>query len=648
MISVVLPDGKKRSLEPGASVADLAASIGPGLARSAVAGKVNGVLVDVSHDLQEGDQVAIITDSSPEGLEVIRHSTAHLLAMALQQEFPGTQITIGPVVENQFYYDVLPPDGVKFSSEDFPRIEARMKALSQKDFPIERKVFSRPDALAYFKNLGEIYKVELIEALPVEQDISLYFMGGWADLCRGPHVPRTGLLSAFKLTSISGAYWRANRENAQLTRIYGTAWAHQKQLQAYLTMLEEAKARDHVVLGRQLGLFASLPEVAPGAPFFLPKGAKLFVLLQNYIRKKTEAFGFQEIITPQVMNVELWKTSGHYEKYREDMYLFESDDAEYGIKPMSCPGHVKLFMTSKHSYRDLPIRYSEFGVVHRNEIRGALHGLTRVRRITQDDGHIFCTLEQVHQEVRGALKLVKEVYADLGFSDLKFNLSTRPEKRIGDDALWDRAERDLAEALEAEGLEATLSPGDGAFYGPKIDVLVRDAIGRWHQCATTQLDFQMPLRFSADYVTSQNTTETPVMIHRAVLGSVERFMGVLIEHCAGHFPVGLSPVQAGIMSVGEGLEAYAEDVFTRLRSRGVRVELDVRNEKLGYKIREMQLAKLPYMVICGKKEAEAGLIQVRHWKGENLAPMSVEDFCELVQKDSGVFWGLDVNQAGAR
>jgi threonyl-tRNA synthetase len=644
VISVNLPDGSQRTLPIGSTVLDLASQIGPGLAKGAIAGTVNGTNVDLYHVLKTGDRVSILTDKTEAGLEIIRHSTAHLMAMAVQQVFPGTQLTIGPVVGEQFYYDVKPPEGVKISANDFEAIEAKMKEIAKKNLDVRFRVVSKSQAVSHFLGLKEFFKAEIVEDIPEGEDIKIYEMGGWGDLCRGPHVANTSKLSAFKLMSIAGAYWRANKDNAQLTRIYATAWANQKDLDGYLHMLEEAKKRDHVLLGKQLELFTILPDVAMGAPFFLPKGAKLFTLLKNYISKKVAQFGFEEIHTPQVMNVDLWKHSGHYDNYRENMYFVKIDETDYAIKPMSCPAHVKVFSSSLRSYRELPIRFAEFGVVHRHELSGTLHGLTRVRRITQDDGHVFCTMEQVQEEMSRALQFVQEAYADLGFTEVRFYLSTRPEKRVGEEALWDKAEADLEMALKGLGIDFVLNPGDGAFYGPKIDIKVRDAIGRWHQCATIQLDFQTAKRLGASYVSSHNTPEVPVMIHRAVLGSVERFMGVYIEHCAGHFPIGLAPVQAMIISVMPAHEEYCLELKKKLLASGIRAESDIRNEKLGYKIREAQLVKVPYMIVIGDKELEAKTVTARLRDRTNLEPMSCEAFVARLKQESGVFWGLDHNQ----
>ncbi|MEN9826918.1 MAG: hypothetical protein RI953_2663 [Pseudomonadota bacterium] len=643
-VSVSLPDGSTRTLPSPCTLADVAANIGPGLARNAVAGKINGQIADLSTELRGGEKIEIVVGTSTDGLEVIRHSTAHLMAMAIQDVFPGTQITIGPVVENQFYYDVKPPEGVKISSNDFEAIEKKMQEIVAKDFKVQPKVVSRDEATKHFLGIGEKFKAEIVQDIPADQAIKIYEMGGWGDLCRGPHVPSTGKLGAFKLMSIAGAYWRANKDNDQLTRIYGTAWANKKDLDAYLHMLEEAKKRDHVLLGKQLELFTLIPESAVGAPFFLPNGAKLFVLLQNYIRRKQAEFGFREIHTPQVMNVDLWKMSGHYDNYRENMFFTQVDEQQYAIKPMSCPAHVKVFQSGLRSYRELPLRYSEFGVVHRNELSGTVHGLTRVRRITQDDGHIFCTPEQIQNEMKLALRFVQEAYRDLTFDEVKFYLSTRPEKRVGAEELWDTAENALVEALKSEGIDYILNPGDGAFYGPKIDIKVKDAIGRFHQCATIQLDFQTAGRLGASYVSAGNKPEVPVMIHRAVLGSVERFMGVFIEHTAGHFPIGLAPVQARIVTVKESCNEWGEQVRQQLFAAGVRVDCDFSNDTLSAKVREAQVGKIPYMLVIGDKEVEHRTITPRYRDGKNREAMSPQAFVSLVKEESGVFWGIDVNQ----
>lgn len=644
-IHVYLPDGSMRTYAPGSTLFDVAKNISPGLAKISLAGKINGALHDLNAPVPHGAKVEIITEKAAEGVEIIRHSTAHLMAKAIQQLFPGTQITIGPVVENQFYYDVVPKEGTKISSTDFPAIEKAMQAIVEQDIPFTRRVVSRSEAASFFQSLGETFKVEIVRDLPEGEEIKIYSIGDWSDLCRGPHVPSTGKLAAFKLMSIAGAYWRANKDNAQLTRIYGTAFANKKDLDAYLFALEEAKKRDHVLLGRQLNLFTLMSDVAPGAAFFFPNGAKIFTLLQNYIRTKWAKFGFQEIQTPQLMSAALWKTSGHYDNYRDDMYLFkDADEEEFGIKPMSCPGHVRLFMMGQKSYRDLPLRYGEFGICHRNELSGTLHGLTRVRRFTQDDGHIFCMAEQIEGEILSALQFVKEAYTDLGFNEVIYMLSTRPEKRMGAEELWDQAETALKNSLDKSGVKYEINAGDGAFYGPKIDFKVRDAIGRLHQCATIQLDFQLPLRFSAAYQAANNAAATPVMIHRAVLGSVERFMGIFIEHCAGHFPLGLAPVQCRVVTVTDEHAEYAYKVTEFLKKQGVRCEIDASNDKLGAKIRDAQLLKIPYMLVVGDKEVETNTLTPRYRDGKNTPAMSPEAFLEQVKLESGVFWGLDTNQ----
>lgn len=645
LVNIYLPDGSVRQLEEGSTVLEVAKSISPGLAKSAIAGKINGNLVDLSEPLLDGCKVEILTEKSPEGVDIIRHSTAHLMAMAIQEVFPGTQITIGPVVENQFYYDVYPKPGTKISVHDFAIIEKKMHEIAEKNLPIVKKVLSRQDAVNYFEGLGEKFKVEIVNSLPEGEDIKIYGMDNWFDLCRGPHVPSTGKLGAFKLMSIAGAYWRADKDKEQLVRIYGTAWATRKDLDNYLNMLEEAKKRDHILLGKELKLFTIMGDIAPGAAFFFPNGAKIYSLLQNYIRQKWNKYGFQEILTPQVMNVSLWKVSGHYEQYREDMYMFQDENKEeFGIKPMSCPGHVRLFMMGQKSYRDLPLRYAEFGTCHRNELSGTLHGLTRVRRFTQDDGHIFCRMDQIQQEIFSALEFVKEVYAELGFNEVIYMLSTRPENRIGDDSTWDMAENALENALKEANVKYQINAGDGAFYGPKIDFKVKDAIGRLHQCATIQLDPLMPTRFGAGYQAANNSQEIPVMIHRAVLGSVERFMGIFIEHCAGHFPLGLAPVQCRLVTVTPAHEEYARTIMGFLKKNGVRVDGDLDNDKLSAKIRNAQLLKIPYMLVIGDKEVQTQTLTARFRDGKNLEPMSPENFLEFIKKESGVFWGLDTNQ----
>lgn len=643
-ISVTLPDGSLRQLEEGSSLRDVAKDISSSLLKVAIAGKINGRDADLCDPVYEGDSIEIITSKTQEGLDIIRHSTAHLMAMAIQDLFPGTQITIGPVVGEQFYYDIYPKKGVQITPESFPKIEDKMSQIQKMNIDIKKKIVSRPEAIKHFETLGEDFKVEIVKDIPEGEDIKIYSIGDWGDLCRGPHVPSTGMLKAFKLMSLAGAYWKGDKDNPQLTRIYGTAWANEKELKNYLKMLEEAKKRDHTVLGKKLELYTILGDVAPGAPFFLPKGAKIYTLLVNYMREKYEKYGFKEIYTPQVMNVDIWKNSGHYDNYKDDMYLFKDGETEFGIKPMSCPGHVKLFMSSHKSYRDLPLRYAEFGSCHRSELSGTLHGLTRVRRFTQDDGHIFCSLDQVPEEITSALRFVNEVYKEFGFEEVFYALSTRPEARMGDDSVWDKAESALENALKSENLNYTLKPGDGAFYGPKIDFDIKDAIGRRHQCATIQLDFQMPERLKANYQCSNNSYDTPIMIHRAIFGSIERFLGLLIEHFAGHFPIGLSPVQASIITINEAHKDYAESIYQDLKSKGLRVERNFQNDKLGAKIRHAQISYIPYMIIIGDKELETKTLTVRYRDGKNMEPMTKEDFFLLIKNKSQPFWGKDVNQ----
>ena len=643
-ITIALADGSKRSLPQGSTIMNVAENISPSLAKISLAAKLNGQFADLSDPIKEGDKIEIITTKSPDANEIIRHSTAHLMAMAIQELFPGTQNTLGPVVENQFFYDLAPAEGVRITPNEFPLIEEKMKEIVKRNLPFVKKIVSRKEAIAHFEKLGESFKVEIIQDIPEDEEIKIYFIGdSWGDLCRGPHVPSAGKLSAFKLMNVAGCYWRANKDNPQLTRVYGTAWASQKELDDYLYFLEEVKKRDHILLGKQLQLFTLLPDVAPGVAFFYPYGAKLYNIFINYMRRKVVDYGFQEVYTPQIMNASLWKTSGHYDNYKEDMYLFKTEDAEYGIKPMNCPGHVKLFMSQPRSYKDLPVRFSEFGVVHRNELSGALHGLIRVRRFTQDDGHIFCMLSQIEGEIKGALKLVNETYKDFGFSEVKYFLSTRPEKRMGSDEVWSIAEDALESALKDAHVDYHVNHGDGAFYGPKIDFKIKDALGRSHQCATIQLDFQLPERFQAMYQSRDNSQETPVMIHRAVLGSLERFMAVLIEHYSGHFPLGLSPVQCRVISLNEQEVDYADEIAEKLKAKGVRVEKDLRPENLNIKIRDAQLLKIPYMVILGKKERENERVTARHWDGQNMN-LTFDEFFNRIKEESGVFWGLDMNQ----
>lgn len=638
-IKVTLPDGSQRHYPVGTTLNEVAKSIGAGLARASLAAKVNGQMRDMATALVEDSTVNFATPKTEEGVDVIRHTTAHLMAMAVQKLYPGTQVTIGPVIDNGFYYDFLFPAGVKLNEEDFPKIEAEMAAIVKQDFPVAREVVTRDEAVKTFTEIKEHFKVEIIKDLPQEAEISVYKMGGWFDLCVGPHVPSTGKLGAFKLTSIAGAYWRGDEKNAQLTRIYGTAWGDKAQLEAYLKRIEEAKKRDHRVLGKQLGLF-SFHKEAPAHPFFHAKGFALFNTLMRFMRKSNTDFGFNEVGTPLVMNVELWHKSGHYDNYRENMYFTDVDETQAAIKPMNCPGHCLVYASERHSYRELPLRLSEFGRVHRHERSGVTHGLMRVRSFTQDDAHVFCMPEQIGQEVNAILDQIDRAYKGLGFSEYKVELSTRPEKSIGSDQVWNVAETALQNALESRGQVYKLNPGDGAFYGPKIDFHLVDSIGRTWQCGTVQLDFSMPSRFGLEYVGSDDKMHTPVMIHRAVLGSIERFLGIFIEHYAGHFPIWAAPVQVRVVNVAEDQREYAEKVTDELRAAGVRVEVDVRREKLGYKIREAQLLKTPYMLVIGDKELQAGQVTARFHDGKNLPPMSVAGFIEHIKSECGDLWQL--------
>ncbi len=619
---ITLPDGSQREFPQAITVAEVAQSIGTGLARAALAGKVDGRLVDTSFTIERNAQVGIITDKDAEGVEIIRHSTAHLLAYAVKELFPDAQVTIGPVVENGFYYELAYTR--PFTPEDLVAIEKRMAELAKRDLPITREVWTRDDATAFFKSIGEHYKAELIEAIPADQDVSLYREGEFVDLCRGPHVPSTGRLKVFKLMKVAGAYWRGDHRNAQLQRIYGTAWAKKDDQDAYLRLLEEAEKRDHRRLGKQLDLF-HLQDEAPGMIFWHPKGWAMWQQIEQYMRRVYQDNGYQEVKCPQILDRSLWEKSGHWENYKDNMFTTESEKHDYAIKPMNCPGHIQVFNTGLRSYRDLPLRYGEFGSCHRNEPSGALHGIMRVRGFTQDDGHIFCTEEQIQSEVTAFNELVRKVYADFGFTDIAIKLALRPEKRVGSDEVWDKAELALREALRASGLDWDELPGEGAFYGPKIEFHIRDAIGRSWQCGTVQVDFSMPQHLGAEYVGIDNARHTPVMLHRAILGSLERFIGILIENWSGALPLWLAPVQAVVLNISEKQSAYAEHVAKTLRSAGLRVECDLRNEKITYKIREHSLNKLPYQIVIGDKEMAADLVAVRTRGGEDLGQMTPAD-----------------------
>lgn len=630
MIEVTLPDGSKREFNSPVTVGDVAASIGAGLARAALAGKVNGKLVDLSHPITENSTVSIVTDKDPEGLEIIRHSTSHLMAQAVKELYPQAQITIGPVIENGFYYDFSLPKHL--TNEDLPLIEKKMDEIVKRDLPIVREEMDRDEAVKYFNSIGEHYKAEIIGSIPAGETISLYRQGDYVDLCRGPHVPSTGRLRVHKLMKLAGAYWRGDSKNEMLQRIYGTAWAKKDDMAAYLYMLEEAEKRDHRRLGKELDLF-HFQEEAPGLIFWHARGWALWQQVEQYMRRVYQDNGYQEVKAPQLLDRSLWEKSGHWSKYKENMFTTESENRYYALKPMNCPGHIQIFNSAVRSYRDLPIRYGEFGACHRNEPSGSLHGLMRVRGFTQDDGHIFCTEDQILSECTAYTKLVQKVYADYGFTDISYKIATRPEKRIGDDATWDKAEKALMDALDASGIKYDILPGEGAFYGPKIEYHLRDSLGRGWQCGTIQVDFQMPSRLGAEYVTESNGRATPVMLHRAIVGSLERFIGMLLEHYAGQLPPWLAPVQVAVANITDDQADYAQEVVSMLKKAGLRAEADLRNGKITYKIRELSLQKLPYILVVGAKEKAEGKVAVRVRGGKDLGAMSVEDFIKLVQED---------------
>lgn len=621
---ITLPDGSTRQFDQPVSVYDVAGDIGAGLAKATLAGVVNGREVDASFQIEGDAELRIITGRDDQALEILRHSTAHLLAQAVQQLFPGTQVTIGPTVDDGFYYDFAADHN--FTLEDLEKIEARMKDLVASDLPVTRRVTSREDAVALFKGMGEHYKVEIIEDLPADEEISLYQQGDWMDLCRGPHVPSTGKLGAFKLTKVAGAYWRGDSNNTQLQRIYGTAWSTPKELRAYLNRIAEAEKRDHRKIGRKLDLF-HFSDDAPGSVFWHPKGWTLFRELLEYMRARQDAADYVEVNTPDVMDRSLWETSGHWFNYRENMFSTQTEDERiFALKPMNCPGSVSMFAQGLKSYRDLPLRMAEFGKVHRYEPSGALHGLMRVRHFTQDDAHIYCTEQQMEQECIDVVALVLDIYKDFGFEDVVIKLSTRPENRIGSDEVWDKLEAALSNALEMMELDYVLYPGEGAFYGPKLEFVLRDAIGRDWQCGTLQVDMNLPERFDISYVDEEgNRDKRPVMLHRALFGSLERFIGILIEHFEGNFPAWLAPQQAVVVNITDKQTAYAGEVAASLKAQGFRVACDLRNEKVGFKIRELELAKIPYVLVVGEKEREAGTVAVRGRHGADLGVMKVED-----------------------
>ena len=630
MPDIRLPDGAVKHFDAPVTVAELARSIGPGLAKAALAGKVDGKLVDTSYAIDRDAAVSIVTDKDPEGLAVLRHSTAHLLAYAVKELFPDAQVTIGPVIEDGFYYDFSYKR--PFTPEDLQAIEQKMAELAQRDEPVERRVMARDDAVRYFESLGEHYKAELIASIPDNEPISLYTEGAFTDLCRGPHVPSTGRLKVFKLTKLAGAYWRGDSRNEMLQRVYGTAWTKKEELEAYLHRLEEAEKRDHRKLGRQLDLF-HLQDEAPGMVFWHPRGWTIWQQVEQYMRGVYQNNGYQEVRGPMILDKSLWERSGHWANYKENMFTTESEKRDFAIKPMNCPGHVQIFNSDLRSYRDLPLRYGEFGFCHRNEASGALHGLMRVRGFVQDDGHIFCMPEQIESEVTAFNRLALSVYKDFGFEDILIRLSLRPDKRIGSDEVWDRAEGALRGALKACGAQWTDLPGDGAFYGPKIDYSLRDSLGRSWQCGTMQVDFSMPERLGAEYVAEDNTRRIPVMLHRAIVGSLERFIGILIEHYAGALPLWLAPVQVAILTITDRQAAYAREVQAALKQSGFRAVNDLRNEKINYKIREHSLQKLPYQLILGDKEMQARHVAVRTRTGEDLGAMPLQAFISRLETE---------------
>jgi threonyl-tRNA synthetase len=627
MIHITLPDGSQREFPGPVTVSEVAASIGAGLAKAALAGKIYGKVVDTSHSIDHDVALSIITAKDADGLEVIRHSTAHLLAYAVKELFPEAQVTIGPVIENGFYYDFSYKR--PFGPEDLVAIEKKMTELAAKDEPVTRRVLPRDEAVAYFKSIGEAYKAEIIASIPADQDVSLYREGKFEDLCRGPHVPSTGKLRFFKLMKVAGAYWRGDHRNEMLQRVYGTAWASKDDLQQYLTMLEEAEKRDHRKLGRELDLF-HIDDHAPGLVFWHPKGWTLWQGVEQYMRKVYQDNGYQEVKGPQIIDKHLWEKTGHWDKYRDNMFTTESEKREYALKPMNCPGHILIFKQGIKSYRDLPLRYGEFGQCHRNEPSGGLHGIMRVRGFTQDDGHIFCTEAQILQECVDYTALLQKVYKDFGFSKIIYKIATRPEQRIGSDAVWDTAENALVESLRASGCEFEISPGEGAFYGPKIEYTLKDAIGRQWQCGTMQVDFSMPERLDAEYVGEDGARHRPVMLHRAIVGSLERFIGILIEESAGALPVWLAPVQVSVLNITDSQAEYAREVAKTLQKHGVRVHLDLRNEKITYKIREHSLQKLPFILVIGDKEKAAGAVAVRARGNQDLGVMSQEAFLQKI------------------
>ena len=630
MVQITLPDGSNRQFEGPVTVAEVAQSIGAGLAKAALGGRVDGKLVDTSYPIAQDAKLAIVTAKDPDGLELIRHSTAHLLAYAVKELFPEAQVTIGPVIENGFYYDFSYKRA--FTPEDLVAIEKKMTELANKDEPVVRRVLPRDEAVEYFKGLGEAYKAEIIASIPSNEDVSLYREGAFEDLCRGPHVPSTGKLKHFKLMKVAGAYWRGDHRNEMLQRIYGTAWASKDELQNHLHMLEEAEKRDHRKLGRELDLF-HIDEHSPGTVFWHPKGWTLWQQVEQYMRRVYNDNGYHEVKGPQILDKTLWEKTGHWQKYRENMFITESEKRDYALKPMNCPGHILIYKQGVKSYRDLPLRYGEFGSCHRNEPSGGLHGIMRVRAFTQDDGHIFCTEDQILAECTAYTALVQKVYKDFGFTDIIYKVATRPEQRIGTDESWDKAEHALMESLRASGVEFQISEGEGAFYGPKIEYTLKDALGREWQVGTMQVDPNLPERLDAEYVGEDGARHRPMMLHRATVGSMERFIGLLIEHYAGAMPVWLSPVQVVVTGITDAQADYVQSVAKTLRNQGLRVETDLRNEKITYKIREHSLQKLPYILVVGDKEKEAGAVAVRARGNQDLGVMSLDAFAKRIAED---------------
>ena len=628
---ITLPDGSSRQFDQSVSVHDVASAIGPGLAKAALAGRVDGILVDTSHMIEEDASLAIVTGRDEDGLEVIRHSTAHLMAQAVKQLFPDAQVTIGPIIEDGFYYDFSLEKPLTL--EDLTAIEARMKQLVKANHPVARSLMARDQAVAFFREQGENFKAEIIESIPSDEDLSLYNQGDFTDLCRGPHVPATGHLGAFKLMKVAGAYWRGDSKNAMLQRVYGTAWRDKKELKGYLHRLEEAEKRDHRKLGKAQDLFHTQEE-APGMVFWHDKGWQIYLTIEQYIRDKLRDNGYQEVHTPQVIDRSLWEKSGHWDKFGDMIFTTHSENRDYALKPMNCPAHIQIYNHGLKSYRDLPLRLAEFGSCHRNEPSGTLHGLMRVRNFVQDDAHIFCTEEQILSEVSDFMNLLFEVYRDFGFTDVLVKLSTRPEQRVGADELWDKAEKSLEDALNQKDLAWELQPGEGAFYGPKIDFSLRDCLNRVWQLGTIQLDFSMPGRLDAHYIADDNSKQVPVMLHRAILGSLERFIGILIEHYAGALPLWLAPVQVMVMNITDRQAEFVEKVAVSLKEQGFRVERDLRNEKIGFKIREHTLSRVPYLLVVGDREVENGTVAVRTRSGEDLGSMTVEAFSEKLGKEA--------------